>query len=261
MKNVAIPICFLLFVFSSSCQSNHKRLPNIIMILADDLGYGDLGCYNERSLVPTPNLDKMASEGVRLTNAYCPVSVCSPSRYALMTGRYPWRSWRKTGAMRNYERSMIESSTLTLAEMMQQSGYATAGFGKWHLGSTFQTLDGNDPAGYKKFRADDNGANLDLSKPVLDGPTDHGFDHWLGFSCASEIWIFEDRHIFVAIGHDLYTIEATPNKDHIQVIPLADYLPFISKKNIAISGTADGKGQTILSLFCALCAAHTPGCK
>jgi arylsulfatase A len=177
-----------------------------------------------------PTWDKMASEGVRLTNAYCPVSVCSPSRYALMTGRYPWRSWRKTGAMRNYERSMIESSTLTLAEMMQQSGYATAGFGKWHLGSTFQTLDGNDPAGYKKFRADDNGANLDLSKPVLDGPTDHGFDHWLGFSCASEIWIFEDRHIFVAIGHDLYTIEATPNKDHIQVIPLADYLPFISKK-------------------------------
>jgi len=233
MKSTRWNLCLILiiFLFLNSCTYKKSReLPNIIFIMADDLGYGDLGCYNPQSLVPTPNLDKLAGEGVRLTNAYCPVSVCSPSRYALMTGRYPWRSWRKTGVMRNYERSMIESSTLTLAEMMQQSGYKTAGFGKWHLGSTFQTLDGKDPAGYKKFGADDNGANLDLSKPVLDGPKDHGFDHWLGFSCASETWIFEDRRIFGAIGHDLYTIEATPNKDHIRVIPLAEYLPFITEK-------------------------------
>ena len=220
-------------VLVNSCN-NHKKgkYPNIIFILADDLGYGDLGCYNSESLIPTPNLDKLAKEGVRLTNAYCPVSVCSPSRYALMTGRYPWRSWKKSGVMRNYERSMIDIEIVTLPEMLQLSGYKTAGFGKWHLGTTFQTLDGNPPAGFEMFRADDNGANLALSKPVLDGPIDHGFDHWLGFSCASETWIFEDDRIIGAVGHDLYTIEATPNKDHIDVIPLSDYLPFITDKTV-----------------------------
>lgn len=223
---IVLPLIFL----NSCSQEKEKPFPNIIIILADDLGYGDLGCYNSQSLIPTPNLDRLAESGVRLTNAYCPVSVCSPSRYALMTGRYPWKSWRKSGVMRNYERSMIDSEILTLPEMLQQAGYTTAGFGKWHLGTSFQTLDGNPPAGFEKFRADDNGANLDLSKPVLDGPMEHGFDHWLGFSCASETWLFENDQIFGAISHDLYTIEATPNKDDIRVIPLADYLPFISEE-------------------------------
>lgn len=232
MRLNSVFVCVILISMLSCRESKKEPLPNIIFIMADDLGYGDLGCYNEASLVPTPHLDKLAGEGVRLTNAYCPVSVCSPSRYALMTGRYPWKSWRKSGVMRNYERSMIDSDLLTLPEMLQQAGYTTAGFGKWHLGTTFQTLDGNDPAGFEMFRADDNGANLDLSKPVLDGPIDHGFDHWIGFSCASETWIFEDDKIFGAVGHDLYTIEATPNKDHIQVIPLADYLPFLTEKSI-----------------------------
>jgi arylsulfatase A len=98
MKSTSWNLCFILiiFVYLNSCTYNKSRkLPNIIFIMADDLGYGDLGCYNPQSLVPTPNLDKLAGEGVRLTNAYCPVSVCSPSRYALMTGQYPWRSWRK----------------------------------------------------------------------------------------------------------------------------------------------------------------------
>lgn len=217
----------------SGCQPAGKgNAPNVIIILADDLGYGDLACYNPASLVPTPNLNRLAAEGIRLTRAYCPVSVCSPSRYGLMTGRYSWRSWKKSGVMRNYEPSMIASSITTLPEMLRQSGYKTAGFGKWHLGTTFPTLDGQKPAGYGEFRADDNGANIDLSQPVSDGPLDHGFDHWYGFSCASECWILADNAIQGAIGHDLYTIEATPNREHIEVIPLADYLPVITERSL-----------------------------
>ncbi|NND05646.1 MAG: arylsulfatase [Saprospiraceae bacterium] len=207
--------------------------PNIVVLLVDDLGYGDLRCYNTNSLVPTPHLDRLASQGMRFTRAYCPVAVCSPTRYALMTGQYPFRSWRKSGVMRNYEPSMIDSSLVTLPEMLQDAGYNTAGFGKWHLGTTFPTLDGKDPAGYGQFRADDNGANLDLQQPVSDSPMDHGFDRWLGFSCASECWIFDQREIIAAIGHDLYTIEATPNKEHIQDIPLQDYLPYITDQTLA----------------------------
>ena len=150
-------LVFLGFLLVSSCvkdKEKPKALPNIILILADDLGYGDLGSYNVKSLIPTPNLDKLASEGISFTNAYCPVSVCSPSRYALMTGTYPFRSWKKSGVLSNYEPSMIDDGQLTLPKMLQQAGYATAGFGKWHLGATFPTLDGLKPTGYGEFKTD-----------------------------------------------------------------------------------------------------------
>lgn len=224
------------FIFMS-CTSEEKKiqkdpLPNIIFIFADDLGYGDLGVYNPDSKVPTPNLDQLATDGIRFTDAYCPVSVCSPTRYALMTGEYPWRSWKKTGVMANYEPSMIDEGILTLPQMLQNAGYLTAGFGKWHLGTTFPTIDGEPPVGYGKFQDDRNGANLDFSKPVSDGPLDRGFDHWLGFSCASECWIFEDNQVMGAIIHDLYTIEAAPGTENLKKIPLEGFLPYITEKSI-----------------------------
>lgn len=244
----------------SGCKTEaNLSLPNIVFILADDLGYGDLGCYNPNSLIPTPNLDQLAAEGMRLTRAYCPVAVCSPTRYALMTGRYPWRSRKKSGVMANYEASMIDSSLLTLPEMLQKTGYTAAGFGKWHLGTSFPTLDGKQPAGYGKFRADDNGANLNLSKPVWDGPLDHGFDSWLGFSCASECWIIEDNTIVGAIGHDLYTIEATPNKEHIEVIPLKDYLSFLTEKTLDfLRDKAAAKNEQPFFLYFSPYVPHVP---
>lgn len=247
-KIPVLPLFFtlvILAVLTSCTATDRAQAPNILIILADDLGYGDLGCYNPNSLVPTPNLDQFASEGIRMTRAYCPVSVCSPSRYALMTGRYPWRSWKKSGVMRNYEPSMMASELLTLPEMLRQQGYSTAGFGKWHLGATFPTLDGEKPVGYGEFYAEKNGANLDLEKPVSDGPLDHGFDHWYGFSCASECWILTDSMVSGAIGHELYSIEAAPNSDQVEVIPLEDYLPIITNKSIQFleeqTGSSDSR--------------------
>ncbi|MEM8969238.1 MAG: arylsulfatase [Bacteroidota bacterium] len=222
----------LLGGLSLSGVPNSVSPPNIIIILADDLGYGDLQSYNPASLVPTPNLNRLASEGIRLINAYCPVAVCSPTRYSLMTGRYSFRSWKPNGVMANYEPSLIEDEILTLPEMLKEAGYTTAGFGKWHLGTTFPTLDGEKPAGYGKFRADDNGANLDLSKPVSDGPLDHGFDHWLGFSCASECWILENNQIAAIIDHDLYTTEATPGAERLPKYKLEEYLPYITDQTL-----------------------------
>ncbi len=240
-------------------EAQQHQPPNILIILADDLGYGDLQVYNNKSLVPTPHLDQLASEGIRLTDAYTPVSVCSPTRYALMTGTYPWRSWKKSGVMANYEPSMIDSGQLTLPEMLQKAGYATAGFGKWHLGTSFPTLDGQKPVGYGKFRADNNGENIDLNKPVYNGPIDHGFDHWLGFSCASECWILENKKIMGAIGHDLYTIEATPNKDHIKTVPLEDYLPFITDSTLNfLQQYSDKQAQQPFFLYYAPYVPHIP---
>ena len=245
--------------FLPPCMAQQHTNPNIVFILADDLGHGDLETYNPKSRVPTPHLNKLASEGIRLTDAYCPVSVCSPSRYGLMTGQYSWRSWKKSGVMANYEPFMMDTAQLTLPEMLQKAGYTTAGFGKWHLGTTFPTLDGEKPAGYGKFRADDNGANLDLSQPVTDGPLDHGFDHWLGLSCPSELWILEDDMVRGAIKHDLYTIEAASGIDHLQRISLEDYLPFITEKSLHfLQQHADAQSEKPFFLYFAPYVPHIP---
>ena len=221
-----------LLVFSCGNHKNTKQThPNIVFILADDLGYGDLGVYNPNSLIPTPNLDKLAMQGVRLTDAYCPVSVCTPSRFALMTGTYPFRSRKKTGVMSNYEPSLIEEGQLTLMQMLQKMGYTTAGYGKWHLGASFPTLDGKKPVGYGKFKADNNGANIDLSKPVSGGPVDHGFDNWLGFSCASECWVLEGNNIMGILEHDYYNVDAAQNKEHLRFFPREQYLSFLTDKS------------------------------
>tara|TARA_R110002051_G_scaffold13808_7_gene45659 strand:- start:3665 stop:5188 length:1524 start_codon:yes stop_codon:yes gene_type:complete len=226
---------FVGFLLVSSCvkdKEKPKALPNIILILADDLGYGDLGSYNVKSLIPTPNLDKLASEGISFTNAYCPVSVCSPSRYALMTGTYPFRSWKKSGVLSNYEPSMIDDGQLTLPKMLQQAGYATAGFGKWHLGATFPTLDGLKPTGYGEFKTDNNGKNIDLGKPISNGPVDMGFENWFGFSCASECWVMDGNTIVAALQHDFYNIDSAVGKEHIEIIPSNEYLKLLTKKSI-----------------------------
>lgn len=255
-------VSFLLLLgtfFVSPSQAQQETLPNILIILADDLGYGDLKSYNSSSLIPTPNLDKLASEGIRLTDAYCPVSVCSPSRYALMTGTYPWRSWKKSGVVANYEPSMIDSEQLTLPEMLRQAGYFTAGFGKWHLGATFPTLDGEKPVGYGKFKAENNGANLDFNQPISDGPLDHGFDHWLGFSCASECWILEGKKVVGAVQHDLYTTDAAPGADELKHIPLADYLLFITENSLGVlrDHATNGKNRPFF-LYYAPYVPHIP---
>src|SRR5947209_14775716 len=106
--------------------------PNIIWIMADDLGYGDLSCLNEGSKIQTPNLDRMAGQGVTFTDAHAPSAVCTPTRYGVMTGRYCFRSPLKHGVLGGGSPPLIAQDRLTVASLMKQHGYTTAGFGKWH---------------------------------------------------------------------------------------------------------------------------------
>lgn len=206
--------------------------PNIIIILADDLGYGDLSCYQQGSKIPTPNLDRLAAKGMRFTQAYCPDAVCSPSRYALMTGRYPWRSWKKHGVLANWEKSMIENHRLTIPSMLQKAGYVTAGFGKWHLGANYTTTDGQKPVGLGKFKSPKTGANIDLTKPLGGGPMDRGFDHWYGFVCASEMLIFEGQNATSVLSHDLYDPPSVPGAKELPSITVKEYLPHITNRSL-----------------------------
>jgi arylsulfatase A len=149
--------------------------PNIVVILADDLGYGDLGCYNCDSKIPTPNLDQLATQGMRFTDAHAPSSVCSPSRYALLTGRYPWRSPLKHGVVPAWGKPIIPPERLTVASLLKQNGYTTAAIGKWHLGWNWPTKDGLPPSSVSNRLS-----NVDFTKPITGGPTELGFDYYFG---------------------------------------------------------------------------------
>ena len=147
--------------------------PNIIFILADDMGYGDVEILNSNSKIATPSINKLAEEGITFTNAHAPASVCTPTRYSFLTGRYPWRSKMKSGVSWIWEAPLIERDRFTIGEMLQREGYYTACIGKWHLGWNWPTTDGI-PA------VVDNGKNVDYSLPIKNGPTTLGFNYYFG---------------------------------------------------------------------------------
>ncbi|MEM7010742.1 MAG: sulfatase-like hydrolase/transferase [Verrucomicrobiota bacterium] len=133
---------FLLYLLSSlqllaSFAAAEIARPNIVLILADDMGYGDVGCYNPESRIPTPNIDRLAAEGIRFTDAHSADSVCTPSRYGLLTGRYCWRTNLKHSVLSNWEPPLIEPERTTLASFLRAQGYQTAICGKWHMGLGF----------------------------------------------------------------------------------------------------------------------------
>ena len=135
--------------------------PNIVFVLADDLGYGDVQALNARSKVPTPHLNRLAREGMTFTDAHAPSAVCTPTRYGALTGRYCWRSRLKRGVLNGYSAPLLEPGRLTVAGMLRANRYHTSVVGKWHLGLGFQK--GAD-------------GQIDYAKPVTDGPNDHSFD-------------------------------------------------------------------------------------
>jgi arylsulfatase A-like enzyme len=131
---VLLVVCAFAFVAAAGVAALAADKPNIILILADDLGYGDVSCYNPDSKIATPRIDALAAQGARWTDAHTPCSVCSPTRYGLLTGRYCWRTRLKSGVLNGYSRALVEPGRATLATLTAAAGYRTACFGKWHLG-------------------------------------------------------------------------------------------------------------------------------
>ena len=148
--------------------------PNVLFILADDMGYGDVGAQNVDSNIPTPHLDRLADQGMRFTDAHASAAVCIPSRYGLLTGRYPHRE--RTSEWR--ERALLAPDQTTVATALQDRGYSTYMVGKWHLG-----FEGGD--------------DYDCSQPLRGGPVDHGFEHYFGIPASLDqppyFYIRDDR--------------------------------------------------------------------
>ena len=175
-------LCTLLILFTTSCADKPVKesqipKPNIIYILADDLGYGDPGCYNSNSGIRTPHIDWLAKEGMRFTDMHSGSSVCTPTRYGILTGRYSWRTRLKSGVLDGLDPPLIEPGDLTVAEVLREAGYHTACIGKWHLGLDFVKVDPTKPAYQGSFWEGISELNVDYSKGITDGPTDHGFDY------------------------------------------------------------------------------------
>lgn len=161
---------------SSAIQPQSK--PNIIFILADDMGYGDVSAFNPKSHIQTRNIDQMAANGVAFTDAHSSSSVSTPTRYGIITGRYNWRSKLKSGVLYGYSRPIIPTTRSTMASMLKSNGYATACIGKWHLGWNWGTKPGHENPDAEALTDED----VDYSKPISNGPADLGFDYFYGFS-------------------------------------------------------------------------------
>ena len=123
------------------------QAPNIIFILADDLGYGDISAFNPQGKIITPNIDLIAQEGMRFTDAHTTSSVCTPTRYGILTGRYNWRSRLKNGVLTGKSKALIPKDRKTVASLLQEEGYHTGFIGKWHLGWDWAVSEGGENAG------------------------------------------------------------------------------------------------------------------
>ena len=164
-----------------------QPLPNIVFILADDLGYGDVGCYNPASRIPTPHLDRLATQGMLFTDAHSPSTVCTPTRYSVLTGRMAFRTGMKGVFTGVGGPCLIESGRLTIAEMLRRRGYTTACIGKWHIGMTFFDKTGA-PINKNGLEAVQ---RVDYSRAIPDSPIHRGFDVFFGtVCCPTTDWLY-----------------------------------------------------------------------
>jgi arylsulfatase A-like enzyme len=190
-------ILLLLFAFAAAMHAAER--PNIIFILCDDLGYGDVRCFNAEGKIATPNFDRLAAGGIRFTDAHTSSAVCTPTRYGLLTGRYNWRSRLQSGVLGGLSPALIEPGRLTVAALLRDHGYRTACMGKWHLGMNWprkvNAADSSD-----SIEEGAAGWQVDYAKPIARGPLSVGFDTFFGISASLDMvpyTFIQDDHVAV----------------------------------------------------------------
>ncbi|MFT3824326.1 MAG: arylsulfatase [Chitinophagaceae bacterium] len=246
MKKIfLLATCTLLAVTVAWAQKAAKT-PNIIYILTDDLGYGDVHCLNPEGKISTPNMDRLAREGMTFTDAHSSSAVCTPSRYSILTGRYAWRTKLKNGVLYGYSDPLIDSNRLTVAGMLQQRGYATACIGKWHLGMRWQQKGG--PPDKPVY---------DYSKPILNGPNTLGFDYFYGISASLDmppfVYIENDRTVGIPDTVKKWVREGAAMKS----FEAENCVPDLTAKAVNYI-QQQAKGKKPFFLYFTLPSPHTP---
>ena len=238
-----------------------KKNPNIIFIMADDMGYGDVGCYNPESKIPTPNIDKLATEGVRFTDAHTPSAVCTPTRYGVLTGRYCWRSRLKRGVFGGFNRPLIEKDCMTVASLLKEHGYGTACIGKWHLGLNWATKK-ERPADLEE---DYEQMEVDFSKPIKDGPRTLGFDYFFGTAaCTTDDppWCFIENEYTLGIPNIVSPEDPADEDRELLMVPGwrhedAD-IEFTNKAIAFIEKQVESKPENPFFVYLPLSVPHIP---
>jgi arylsulfatase A len=267
MINLNLLITGSLIIIASGCstpvdkEKKQPDNPNIIYILADDMGYGDISCYNENSKIKTPYIDKLASQGIRFTDAHASSAVCTPTRYGILTGRYNWRTELKRGVLSGYSKALIKSERMTVGDLLQENNYHTAFIGKWHLGWDWHvTAPDNWQSGPLGSASE---PEVDFNKPIQNGPRDRGFTYSYGFSGSLDMapYVYVENGLATAIPVDTTVCVddkgfwrkglTAPDFSHV------DVLPHITDKSVQYINERARKNQPFF-LYFALPAPHTP---
>lgn len=254
-SQIAIIVCLMI----SKNVIHAQQQPNIVIILADDLGYGDISLFNNGSAFETPNIDRLAEKGVKFTAAYTTSAVCTPTRYGILTGRYNWRSVLKSGVTWGYSNPLISQERLSIADMLQENGYHTGFVGKWHLGWDWHFVEEvpenlDDP----NIRPE-----VDFSRPIENGPEDLGFDYSYGFSASLDM----PPYVYVENSQPtVIPVETTVNYDYKGFwregltgsdFSHVDVLPHLTDQSVEYIHRQAESGQPFF-LYYALPAPHTP---
>lgn len=250
-------VLLLILLTGDSFAQGNKKKPNIIILMADDLGYGDVGIYGSKK-IHTPNMDHLAQEGMVFTDAHSPGATSTPTRYALLTGRYYWRSDMDVEGGYGYATPRLECEIQTLPEYLSDNGYHTAAIGKWHLGLQWGLEEGAEWAG-------ENGENIDYHKPITNGPLQHGFDYFFGIAGSLDMppWVFIENDCTVGIPSVEKDPKNTLQWDRGGLMPLGwrdeDVGPTFTKKAKEFIRSHQKKQPEMpFFLYFAASAPHTP---
>lgn len=233
-------------VWQAAGAGQEDERPNVVFIMADDMGYGDPTCLNPDSKIPTPHMDRLAREGMIFTDAHSGSAVCTPTRYGVVTGRYCWRTRLTSGVLNGYSRALIEPGRMTVASLLQGHGYRTGCVGKWHLGLTDR-----EPADY--------------SKPLTPGPNEVGFDYWFGIPASLDMPPYVYLENGLPTRPPTETVAASAYPAFWRGGPIGDdfqhkdVMPTITAKSIEfIDGHCRQHSDKPFFLYVPLTAPHTP---
>lgn len=255
LTSLFLPSLLFWLSLTSNTAQPKNALPNIIVILADDMGYGDIMALNKNGKIKTPNLDRMASSGISFTDAHSSSSVCTPTRYGLLTGRYNWRSPLKNGVLGMYAPPLIAPGRTTMASMLAKQGYQTACIGKWHLGFNWTTTDGKPPRDTKE------GNNIKYSQALTGGPTDVGFSYFFGVDAPNyPPYTYIENKQVLGVPDQFYSFEKEldcRSGGGVKGWELENIFPTLQRKTVGYLNEAFRKKSPVF-LYLPLTAPHTP---